>query len=116
MGSCCIAQGTQLDVMWWPRGVWWGRGVGREDQEGGGYIYIYIHIHITDSLCCGAEANTILQSHYTPMKKERLSKVLRWAETIGLICCNLAHETNANYHFLSRVSFYGNYLVWNPSP
>ena len=63
MGSSCIAQGAQLGALWCPRGVGWGIG-GRLKREG-----IYIYIHITDSRGCTGEANTTLQSNYTPNKK-----------------------------------------------
>ena len=38
MGCCCIAQGTQLGVLWWPRGVGWGWVRG---SRGRGYRYAY---------------------------------------------------------------------------
>ena len=43
VGSCCIAQGAQLNVLWWPRGVGY-RMAGRVVHEGG-YICIYIADH-----------------------------------------------------------------------
>ena len=43
VGSCCIARGAQLCVLWWPRRVGWG--CGREAQEGGDTC-----IQIADSL------------------------------------------------------------------
>ena len=36
-----------------------------EAQEG---ECVYIYIHIDDSLCCTAETNTALKSHYPPIK------------------------------------------------
>lgn len=54
VGSYCAAQGAQLGVPWWPRGVGWCRGR-RAAQEGGD-----ICTHIADALHRAAEANTAL--------------------------------------------------------
>ena len=65
MGSSRIAQGDQLGALWPPRGVGWG-GWGGEMQEGremGTYC-----ICVADSLCCRAEANTLLWGNYTSIK------------------------------------------------
>ena len=55
MGSCYIAQGTQLGALRWPRG--WDGGERERGSRGKGYMYIYI----VDSLCCRTETNTIKQ-------------------------------------------------------
>ena len=47
MRTCCIAQGTQLNALWWPK---WEGHVKRGD----------ICVCITDSLCCTVEINTTL--------------------------------------------------------
>ena len=49
MRTCCIAQGTQLSALWWPK--WEGNPKKR------GYMYMYI----ADSLYCTAETNTVKQ-------------------------------------------------------
>ena len=55
MGACCVTQGAQLSVLWWPR--WMGQGGdGREVQEEGG-----ICIHMADSLHGAAETNNIVR-------------------------------------------------------
>ena len=56
MGSCCIAQGDQLDASWWTRGV----GYGGREGDAGGKGYGDICICIADSLCCTAETITTL--------------------------------------------------------
>ena len=61
--SCCTAQGAQLGALGWPRWVEWGRGGGREVQEGRDVCR-----DITDSLHCTAESSTTLESNYTPIK------------------------------------------------
>ena len=43
MGSFWIAQGTQLHVLWWPRGVGWG--VGGMLKREGIYMFVYTHTH-----------------------------------------------------------------------
>ena len=63
MGTCYIAQGTQLDALWRPRGVGWEGG--REVQEG--------RIQ-ADSVCCTAEMNTSLSSNSTPIRKNDRQK------------------------------------------
>ena len=54
VGSCCIAQGTQLGALWWPREMGWEDGR-REAQQGGD-----ICILMADSHYCIAETNTTL--------------------------------------------------------
>ena len=39
VGSCCIAEGTQLGALQRPRGVRWGGW--EEGSRGGGYMYDY---------------------------------------------------------------------------
>ena len=56
LGSCCIAQGDQLDALCPPRGV--GQGGWEGDARGRGYRDICIRI--ADSLCYAAETNTPL--------------------------------------------------------
>ena len=51
MGSCCIAQGTQLDALWWPRGV--GRGERIKEEA--------IYIIIADSLYYMSETHNIVK-------------------------------------------------------
>ena len=48
---------------------WDGVRGGREFQDGGD-IYIYIYIYMSDSCCCLAETNAILQSNYPPIKNK----------------------------------------------
>ena len=48
---------------------WNGGGGGRETQEGGDLC-----VHTVDSHCCTAEANTTLESSYTPKKKKIKNK------------------------------------------
>ena len=50
MGTCYIAQETQLAALWGPRGM------GERDVQEGGDI----SMHIADSLHCTAETNTTL--------------------------------------------------------
>ena len=43
MRSCCVAQGDQLDVLWWPGEM--GYREGREVKEGGDVCIIMADLH-----------------------------------------------------------------------
>ena len=58
------AQGAQLGVVWWPRGVGWRWFGGRSKSEG-------TCIHTADSLCRAAETSITLYSNYAPNLKEK---------------------------------------------
>ena len=62
MGTCSIAEEGLCDDL----DEWHGQGAG-----GGRFKREGIHMHIADSLCCSAEANTTLESNYTPIKKKK---------------------------------------------
>ena len=49
--SLC-STGAQPGALWWPRGVGWACGGGREAHEGG-----HMYVHIADSLRCPAETH-----------------------------------------------------------
>ena len=68
-GNCCIAQGAQLDALWWPRWViqsWWWREVWEGEN---------ICIHIADSLQCREETNiSIVKQLYSNKNKQNINK------------------------------------------
>ena len=61
MGTCCIAQGAQLDAFQWPinRGAGWVEGARREAQGGEDICTL-----IADSCCCTAETNNAVKQLY----------------------------------------------------
>ena len=57
MRTYCIAHGTRISALWWPK---W-----EEIQKRGD-----ICIHMADSLCCTWETDTAVEHNYTPTKKK----------------------------------------------
>ena len=66
MGSCCIAQGAQLDALWRDSGVGW-----REWEGGLRGRGIHIYILKADSRCCRQKPT---QSNYPTVKNKKFLK------------------------------------------
>ena len=59
MRTYCIAQGTLLSALWWPK--WEG--------------------NMADSLCCTPDTNTTLYSNYTPIKNNKKNLNYSWPKS-----------------------------------
>ena len=62
MWTYCIAQGTLLNALWWPKCE-------------GNLKKRNVCIHIADSLCSMAETNSILKQLYTNTYKDKKESV-----------------------------------------
>ena len=104
-------QGAQLGALWWPWGVGWSGGWW-EAQEGGD-----IRILVADSHCCTAEANTMFESNYPPIKNKNTHTPkknpffsLKSIVFLHLICISILSYLAESISF-----FFFNFTVWEKS-